>query len=77
MSGLYQPARAAGEDIAAGETLGWIVSTERPSEPPIAIRAAISGFLLAETARGPVTPGDFIAFIASDLNGAPRERENP
>lgn len=77
VSGVYQPAVAVGEEVEAGALLGWIVDMERPSEPPTAIRSPISGFLLAETARGPVAPGDFIAFVATDVTDASLNRGTP
>ncbi|MEC3861754.1 succinylglutamate desuccinylase/aspartoacylase family protein [Mesobacterium sp. TK19101] len=64
VAGVYLPARAAGEDIAAGERLGQIVTPAQPDAAPTEIRAETSGLILAETRRAAVVPGAFLAFIA-------------
>ncbi|WP_172298509.1 succinylglutamate desuccinylase/aspartoacylase family protein [Pseudoruegeria sp. HB172150] len=66
-TGLYQPAKQAGESVGEGECLGWILSPERPEAPPVEILARTSGLVLAETRRARVVPGSFLAFIASDV----------
>jgi len=65
-SGLWEPVAAPGEDIAAGDLLGLLWNPERPEATPQEIRAGLSGLVLAETRRGPVFPGDFLAFIATE-----------
>lgn len=70
-AGLYHPAVSPGETVAADDMLGWIVAPERPDLPPVAIRSRLPGLVLAETRRARVSPGDFLAFIASDLPKEP------
>jgi predicted deacylase len=65
--GLYQPARQAGDSVAAGDLLGWIVRPDCPDDKPTEIRARIPGLILAETRHAWAVPGSFLAFIASDL----------
>ncbi|MGL3608069.1 hypothetical protein ACSV9I_16250 [Rhizobium sp. G187] len=65
--GLYQPVVTAGGSIEAGETLGWIIDTDDAELPPFEVRARVSGFVLAETRRGLLAVGDFIAFIATNI----------
>ncbi len=62
-AGLYQPVKTVGQDIAAGETLGWILTPDSPDTPPLAIRARSPGLILAETRRAAVVPGDFLALV--------------
>lgn len=66
-TGLYQPAKHAGEAVAEGDCLGWILSPDRPEAAPVEILARTPGLVLAETRRAQVVPGSFLAFIASDV----------
>lgn len=66
IEGLFLPERVAGDDIAAGDRLGVILSPDRPHDDPVAVRAPVSGLILAETRRAAVRPGSFLAFIATD-----------
>jgi predicted deacylase len=65
--GLYQPLVSAGDDVAADDLLGLIHDLDRPDADPLAVRAPCAGLVLAETRRGLVAPGDFLALIASDV----------
>lgn len=67
VTGLYQPVAAAGEEIAEGALLGLLHFPEVPMAPPMEITAGTGGFILAETRRAMVAPGDFLAFIATDI----------
>jgi predicted deacylase len=65
--GFWQPLAAAGEAVAAGETLGLLHDLDRPEVPPLAVTAPSSGVLLAETRRGLMAAGDFLCIVASDI----------
>ncbi|MCB1492743.1 MAG: succinylglutamate desuccinylase/aspartoacylase family protein [Rhodobiaceae bacterium] len=65
--GLYQPLVKAGGDVVAGTLLGLVHDLDRPDAEPAEIRAPCDGMILAETRRGLVAPGDFLAIVASDV----------
>ncbi|MGD1879282.1 MAG: succinylglutamate desuccinylase/aspartoacylase family protein [Kiloniellaceae bacterium] len=65
--GLYQPLVCAGDDVAAGNLLGLIHDIDLPDAAPLEVSAPCTGLVLAETRRGLVAPGDFLALVASEV----------
>ncbi|MHA1566092.1 MAG: succinylglutamate desuccinylase/aspartoacylase family protein [Alphaproteobacteria bacterium] len=65
--GFYQPCAVAGDDVQEGECIGLIHNIDHGDAAPGSILAPCDGVLLAETRRGWVEPGDFLALVASDI----------
>lgn len=72
-SGLYENAVELGEEVRAGEVLGWIHSLERPDREAVAVRAHEHGVLIANRGPSLVGQGDCVACLAHDVD--PREWE--
>lgn len=65
--GLFEPAFAAGDDAAAGETAGAIYAIDEPERGPTALRFPTDGLILARCQRGLVERGEMLAMVAKDV----------
>ncbi len=62
-SGLYENCVELGEEVFAGQRLGWIHSLENPARDPVAVVAPKEGVLVACRAPSQVGQGDCVACV--------------
>ena len=65
-SGLYEPLKDLGDDVAAGEAIGRIHFIETPDRAPITHTAGISGTIICRGVPGLAAKGDCLAVVARD-----------
>ena len=65
--GLFEPAFAPGEDVAAGAPAGALYSLTEPERPPTPLRFPTDGLVLARCHRGMVERGEMLAMVAVDV----------
>lgn len=63
--GLFVPAVALGETVAAGQVAGRLLSIEEPDRPPIALHFARAGLVVCRRVPAQVVPGDCVAHLAT------------
>jgi predicted deacylase len=68
--GVFEPARALGEEVKKGERAGLIHSIEFPWQEPIELRFRTSGLLVAQRAIGQVEPGDCLLHLVAERRPA-------
>lgn len=65
--GHYEPLHDCGTEVRAGELIGFLHDFHRIDEPPLELRARVSGVLLAQAWAARVQPGQHIAVIAQEV----------
>ena len=65
-SGVFEPLKTIGEDVAEGETVALIHHPETPGQAPDAIMSPYSGVVLAMRSIAQVRRGDALFQIAAD-----------
>ena len=65
--GLFEPAFAAGRDVAAGAPAGVLYSLVEPERPPTPLCFPSAGLVLARCQRGRVERGEMLAMITADV----------
>ncbi len=65
-SGVFQPLKSIGEDIAENETVALIHHPETPGQAPDAVMSPYDGLILAMRAMAQVRRGDALFQIAAD-----------
>ena len=65
-SGMFEPLKTIGEDVAEGETVALIHHPETPGQAPDAIMSPYSGVVLAMRSIAQVRRGDALFQIAAD-----------
>jgi len=65
-SGVFEPLKAIGEDVAENETVALIHHLETPGQPPDAVVSPFGGIVLAMRAMAQVRRGDALFQIAAD-----------
>jgi len=69
--GVFEPLKAIGDDVTAGETVGLIHHPGTPLQTPDDITSPYAGLVLCQRAMAPVRRGDAVYQIAVDA-AAPR-----
>ncbi len=64
--GVVEPLVMPGDDVAEGGGVAVLHHWREPHRPPLMLRAAVAGVVLAVAARGRLEPGDHAALIAED-----------
>ncbi len=65
-TGLFEPLKAIGEDVAKGETIALIHHPDTPGKAPDAVSSPYEGLVLAMRARAQTRRGDALYQIAAD-----------
>lgn len=64
LAGIFEPCLRLGDEVNAGQLLGWLHSLEEPERPPQPFEAKQSGILLGRRAPGVSARGDTVAMVA-------------
>lgn len=67
--GLFEPLKAIGDDVVAGEIVGLIHHPETPVQAPDEITSPYAGMVLCQRVMAPVQRGDAVFQIAADASG--------
>ena len=67
-SGLFEPHKSIGEDVAEGDIVGLIHHPDTPLQPPDQIISPYAGIVLCQRAMAQVVRGDAVYQIAADAN---------
>lgn len=65
-SGVFEPLKSIGEDVAEGETVALIHHPETPGQTPVTVVSPYCGLVLAIRAMAQVRRGDALFQIAAD-----------
>ncbi|GAB4185824.1 MAG: succinylglutamate desuccinylase/aspartoacylase family protein [Thalassobaculales bacterium] len=67
--GLFEPAVALGDTVAAGELAGQVHFVDDPGRPPVPVRFREGGLVVCQRHFGRVERGDCVAHLAVDDDG--------
>ncbi len=65
--GLFDRAVAAGQEVGAGQTAGWLHHPTEPERSSRLLAFSCDGLVLAHTCRGMVRRGELLALVASNV----------
>jgi len=65
--GLFDRRFQSGDEAVAGHVAGVMVSLEEPQRPPVDMKFAVDGVVLAHSNRGYVEKGDMLGMVATDV----------
>jgi predicted deacylase len=67
VAGRLAPIRWLGDEVRAGDLLGWMHPTEDPFAGPVSVTALSDGVVAAVASRGLQSAGSSIFFVAEHL----------
>ena len=65
--GLFDRAVSAGQDVTAGQTVGWFHHVTEPERASVPLVVPVDGLILAHTNRGMVRRGELLALVTVDV----------
>ncbi len=68
VTGLFEPCRAPGESVAAGEAAGLLYPFDEIERPPLDMRFSRSGWIVAQRAKARVVPGSLLTLVAPEMS---------
>lgn len=66
-AGVFEPAVALGQSVAAGDVSGWIHFVDDPARPPATCHFGTAGMVVCIRHFGRCERGDCVAHLASDI----------